>query len=149
MVGLATHSRFHFGSVSNGLKYLQGHVFDIQPEVFLFTTSSTSDTTATFEIENLSEHAAKLIGSKTSCGCVVVNGLPLTFSAREKKRLQIAVNLKDVVEDGRFSQSVTFYTDAVRQPMIAAQIEGTVSSPPKKVTMRSGEVPPSNRGAIY
>lgn len=128
------YARCYFGSVANGVKYVQGCVFDIRPSVFTLTGESASQTTATFEIENLSQHDAKLIGSKTSCACVVVDGLPLAFAPREKKLIHIAVTTGGEGDNQHFSQSISFFTDVVSQPLVVARIQAATDS---SLTQRS------------
>ncbi len=116
-------SRVFFGSVPKTLAYLNNkEIFIADRNVDLGRIRFKEHYRHTFPVDNISNHAIKLLGVQLSCSCMVVESVPLTIPAHGSHDLSVEINLKKETPD--FSESLTLFTDSPIQPRLVLTIRG-------------------------
>ena len=72
-------------------------------------------------IHNFSNEPVRLLGSGSSCNCVVAGPLPPSVPAGEAQDISVKVRF---VGDGPFKQHLEFFTDSPSQPTLLLVLEG-------------------------
>ena len=116
---------FHFGSFGSGIRYLNGDrilvshsisdLGEFQPKQIKITR---------FELINRGSKVIQIIGSKSTCSCVMTSDLPQSINPGSMANLVVKVHPSQPA--GSFSEQLTLYTDSNRQHTIELRVEGRV-----------------------
>ncbi len=75
-------------------------------------------------IGNRGKRAVALIGSKASCSCVSVTGIPQTLEPGKEGQVGVQVLAPDRV--GHFREVIVFYSDSSTTPALRVEVTGNV-----------------------
>jgi hypothetical protein len=80
------------------------------------------------KLRNHSGKPVRIVGSMTTCTCVVPDELPITIPAHGAHQLQVLVNVPDInrTKDGVIDQSIDLLTSVPTQPALPLRITGEV-----------------------
>jgi hypothetical protein len=83
---------YQFGTIGNGIRYLQGYNYVVEPTAIDVGVGPRGDKrTTTATVRNLSFSPIRVIGAATTCNCLTVTGLPLTIAPRQSEELQFTI----------------------------------------------------------
>jgi hypothetical protein len=103
-------SFLHFGTFKAGGAWLRGDpVHVLESVVDLGERPAGERAEAACVVWNFSRDPVRILGSRTSCSCVVIDGLPMTIPPRSKKAIRVDVAVDSEPES--FEQKAAFYTD--------------------------------------
>jgi hypothetical protein len=122
-----------FGSYSAAMAYCQGRVlFTASNAQLLGEVPSGETKSVRFRLRNLKARPITVIGAETSCGCMVLDELPLTFGANEER--QFSMRFKAVARDAGkpFDHSAKLFLDVPGTCMVL-RVTGFVTAvePPR------------------
>ena len=128
VAALATYGRIRFGSLSRALAYAGGDRLFTEPaDRVLGGVSSGSDHSTSFTLNNWTGHSVRLLGSKSSCSCAMVEELPSRLEASQTLRVRVRIL---VPKEGRsLSGVVKLFTDEPGYPEISFSFSGSVVAP--------------------
>ena len=114
MGGLGAWGSHRYGSCEAFVAALRGHILYVDPTDYSFgEVEGPTQRTATIRIRNLASYPVKLLGSRTDCGCVLVNGLPFELASGSVIDLTIQITAsRGGSSSVDFTRVVTLYTDA-------------------------------------
>jgi hypothetical protein len=94
-------------SISDWLGLLTGRdVLEVEPSpVFSCEARQGEIVDANFTVRNPSNRAITVLGSNSSCGCAVVEGLPVEISPHKSAVLRLRVKIGRPDSDGKFTRS--------------------------------------------
>jgi len=127
-VVLAVCGRFWFGSFGAARAFVQGQV--------LYTPDCCKDfglvpyeekLTVAFNVTNVTTKPLTIVGAKASCGCTVVESLPLQLRSGEEKELSVRVILPEKPVQKRLEGQILLYTD-VDGPRLVLAVSGNVKA---------------------
>lgn len=122
---MATWGWVRFGSVKAALLYTGGVRLIADP-----TTGSVGDlaprarATAKLRLVNLSDFPITILGSKSSCTCMLVGDLPKSIPARGRGEVEVAYRAGAF--PGKIQQSVVLLTDNTTSPQVSIPITGRI-----------------------
>ncbi len=117
-----------FGSPALGLAYLKGVRLVMQPSVVdLGTGRDGEERHLSFRVINLERQPVKLIGSRTTCGCVATKGIPVQIPGGGSRLVEVDVRINSR-EDAGFEQALAFFTDLPEQRTVEASIIAQVAN---------------------
>lgn len=128
VLGLVGWSWIYFGSIPRALAYASGDRLLADAKTKSFGTAESGvDQTVSFRLTNMSNHPITLIGAKTTCGCLVIEELPLTITPGRDHSFKVLVltNLKS----GDFVQLIDLYTDQLTGASTSLKIVGHLNKP--------------------
>jgi hypothetical protein len=133
---LAAYGFYRFGSINALVAALQGRVLYVEPtRISVGTLKPSEQATVKVRLRNLTENTIKVLGSRSSCGCLVTSDLPVTLASGEVK--EVSIHLTAPSGDlSEFEHTVIFYLSvAGEQPWVVlhGQIRSakTVKGKPK------------------
>jgi hypothetical protein len=117
-----------FSSVHAGLAYLGGAALVISPQnVDLGRIAAGERRDFEVSLQNMDRRPIKIVGARSSCTCIVIDGLPRTIEAGKTITLKARVVVpRDKPE---FAQVLTYYTDSPESPKLAVRVRAVVSVP--------------------
>ena len=116
---------FHFGSFGSGIRYLNGDrilVAHSVSDLGVFEPKQIKNTR--FVLFNCGSKAIQIVGSRSTCSCVMTSDLPMTIPPGSKTNLVVKVHPSQ--PEGSFSERLTLYSDLNRQHTIDLTVEGIV-----------------------
>jgi hypothetical protein len=128
MVGVfSAWATLRFGAIRAGIAYVAGEPVFVDRDVIDFSTMKEGEHyTASFSVRNLSSGNIRLIGSKSSCSCAVVEGIPTVIEPGETTMARVRLHPR--VASKPISESIDLYTDNSEGRTIRIRIRGTVVS---------------------
>lgn len=125
--GFAAWSTICYGSIANGIAYLGGRTLLLDRTVIdLGVVSPGSHHVAKLIVRNLDASTVQLIGSRSSCTCTVLSGLPQPLSAMGTLNLEVRIHVKKA--DSAVDETVDIFTDHPSIRFLHARIVAAVSS---------------------
>jgi hypothetical protein len=135
LVALAAFAHAHFGSVSTALDYVSGErVLLDQTSKTFGTVDAGSTQVLQFVVMNKTDHPLNILGSKTSCGCTVVENLPMSIPAGSFKPVGVVVKTDSF--KGQFNARIRLFSEEKDHPEINFEVRGYIRS--KKQQSTSG-----------
>ncbi len=127
LAGLATCGWVSFGSAAVPFQYLSGRSIIVNPRVGVVDTSGGlgSVTRAKFHIINMAAKPLRLIGTQSSCTCLVTGGLSATVQSWGRHELDVAIHLKD--GDRPVDETLILFADDGRMQSIPLSVRGAAS----------------------
>ena len=115
-----------FGSLASALAYLAGErlIVDTRSKSF-GTIEMGKGATLTFHVTNYSGRPITILGSESSCSCVVTSDLPKRILPGERGDLRIDFRNRSL--SGWISERATFFTDNPSQTRLILSIRGNVN----------------------
>jgi len=112
-IGFAAWLYFSFGSTGASVAYLRGMSVAIEPTSHHLGEIPAGRTSAAeFVVQNLTRKPVTILGARSSCQCTVVNDLPLTLAARERRSLRISVRPDERFIRKPFVQGARLFVDS-------------------------------------
>jgi hypothetical protein len=130
---LIIFTNWRFGSLHSALVVWQGLPISVDSATrSLGKVESGMKLYRVFTFRNHSDTPIRIIGSMSTCTCIVIDELPITIPARGTNQLQVLVNVPDLsrIQGGVFSQSVDLLTSVPTQPELPLRITGEVTVHP-------------------
>lgn len=127
-----TWAYLKYGSLTTARDYAQGArlVADSADKSF-GRLKKGQRTTLSIRISNLSQSPIAILGSKLSCTCLRVNGLPTTIAPSSSTNLEVEV-IADNKKPGPVVESVQCFTDYPAQPRLMLRVSGQIEEMPAK-----------------
>ena len=127
-----------FGSVRSAVAYLRGQRLIVDSQSRSAGALAIGDRRfVQFKLGNHSVHPVTVLGSRSSCTCLVAEDLP--FAIPPSGTRQVRVRVHPVEGQGPFTQRVTLFTDCPGQAEVVLQISGSVAGDPGDPPMREME----------
>lgn len=130
---LTIFAHWRFGSLHSALMVWQGQPLSVDSATrSIGKVDSGMKLSRVFTFRNHSNTSIRIIGSMSTCSCLVVDELPITIPASGTNQLQVLVVVPDPsrTEGGVFSQSVDLLTSVPTQPEVLLRITGEVTVHP-------------------
>lgn len=128
VVPLVTFSIWRYGSIKSAMLVWQGRPISIDSAVK--SLGSVSGGTQHYRVFNLKNHSTRpfhLVGSTTTCQCVVAKELPITINPHGMSQLEVLVKVPEATQAPQeFAQEVKLYTDVPTQPFLILRVTGEV-----------------------
>ena len=119
---------FHFGSIRRALDYASGERLLVDSKTKSFGTVEVgARPTIRFRLTNMSDRTINLIGSVSTCSCVVAANLPASVASG--RDFEFEVSVKTSAQSKDVAQMVTLQTDQIGDPSIRFRIVGHVNEP--------------------
>ncbi len=124
---LAVWSYYRFGSVSATRAFMNGNVLYADPPVRSLGVIRLGESrTVGFSIRNLTARDVKVLGVRTTCGCLLVGReLPITIGPKEVEEADLVVTPRRSSVGRPFQHAAEFYLDAAG-PRLILQITASV-----------------------
>ncbi|MDE2508745.1 MAG: DUF1573 domain-containing protein [Planctomycetota bacterium] len=114
-----------FGTIASTLAYLNGdRLFLDSPSKAVGIVVEGLDKEVEFRLKNAGSSPIRLVGARSTCSCVFSDEFPIDVPAGGSQRLRVGVRTQGKV--GPVSESMQFYTDSPRQPVLNVKVTGTV-----------------------
>jgi hypothetical protein len=128
-VTLLAFSWWRYGSINSARLVWKGRPISVDsPVQSLGNVPGGAQHRRVFSLKNHSTRPLRLVGSTTTCSCVVPEELPITINPHSVRQLQVLVHVPEVKGTERqFEQEVTLFTDVVTQPKLILRVTGEVS----------------------
>ena len=127
--GLGLWSVIGYGSVSNGIAYLSGRSLLIDEEVIdLGVVRPNARARAAVVVRNLGRAEVRLLGSRSSCTCTVLAGLPRLLPPRSAARFEVEVRVPDRAMS--VDSAVEIFADHPTIRSVSTRIIATVEASP-------------------
>ncbi len=118
-----------YDSVDPILRALRGDPLVLDAyRVNLGDLRADEDRVVEFRISNRSKSEICLLGSRSSCTCVVTDDLPRQIGAGTAITFVVKTRGKKL-KPGRFHQNIGLYTNCREQPTLTLQISGNLVAP--------------------
>jgi hypothetical protein len=113
---------YQFGTIRNGIRYLQGYNYVVTPTTIDVGEGSRGEKrTTTATVRNLCFTPIRVTGAVTTCNCLTATGLPLTIAPRQTEELQFTIYLESskgeveqianvLIDDGQMQSSPVVIT---------------------------------------
>jgi len=111
---------WRYGSIGKALARLRGQVLAVEraseeipsvpPKVYL---------TGFWEVENLTGRPVTIVGSRSACGCVVAEDLPMSLGPRARRTIRISAIVTPPKEGDEFAQPIQLCLDTPSAPIVA------------------------------
>lgn len=123
LAGLATWGARQFGSVGGALAFLNGDrlIPDAYAKSFGIGEVGSSPRVV-FNLANKSARPIKVVGARSSCTCMALDGLPATVEAGSSLELRVDVQPAD--KPRRVAGTVIVYSDCEEQPYVSLSVSG-------------------------
>jgi hypothetical protein len=134
LAGLLGYGLFRFGSVEALRLSLQGHALHVEPaEISVGDLQPREQITVPVRLRNLTSGPLRVLGSHSTCGCLVAGeGLPTELASGEVRELTVQV-VAPAKGPAEFETVVTFYVPVVGDPPRVI-LHGRVLPPQKERT---------------
>jgi hypothetical protein len=118
---------WQFGSLASTVAYLNGERVFVDPDTLsLGVVRRGEERDLRFTIRNRTGKAVKLLGAKSTCGCMrMEETFPISIGEGGQRELTIHVWLTG--KDSAFDKRVDFYTDEESKPVIAVAVRATLT----------------------
>lgn len=114
-----------FGSLDAAKQYFGGDRLLVSPVAASFPPGRLGERREIrFRVSNLTRDPVRILGAEPSCTCLSGGGLPLEVAPGQTDELVVEVHLTSVLAGRR--QSVKFFTDCPRKPLLAVTVSGRV-----------------------
>jgi Protein of unknown function (DUF1573) len=125
LLSAAALALYFFGSLAPAVAYLRGDrlIADAYTRS-LGTIRKGEERAAFFVLTNSSNRAVKILGSRASCTCLVVDELPVALPPHGVFRLRIG--LRPRVKPGQIAERVSLFTDREGEERLELKISGRV-----------------------
>ena len=98
-----------FGSLSQAVAWSSGNRVLVVPRVIdVGTVTSGDKVDFQIKVKNASDNPVTLLGSTSSCTCLLTADLPITIAAGESVQIPVTLAVKG---DSRFYQDICFWTE--------------------------------------
>lgn len=115
-------SLLSYGSVAIGWAALRGDRVSLVPHTLDLGWVKAGETThASLIVWNLTNHELSLIGGRTSCGCLQIDGLPVKIRAGRSQRVPISLTA-GVQQSGANRQGLDLLTGELGTPQVHAEV---------------------------
>jgi Protein of unknown function (DUF1573) len=107
----------HFGSVASSLAYLRGE--GLIPDAYarsFGTVSKRTRPSVEFSLTNYTEQPIKVLGSNSSCTCLVTSDLPMVIPPSGRAILKVSARAKSRL--GPYSERVSILTDSSESKLV-------------------------------
>jgi hypothetical protein len=116
-----------FGSLKSTLAVLKGDVLISDSVLRSFGSCIVGESIDVIsEIRNVSSGRVKVGGARTSCGCVVIDDLPLYLPPYSERR--ISIHITPPKENDQFKAHLILLTSVPQQPEYIVEVTGVVKS---------------------
>jgi hypothetical protein len=117
-----------FGSLRTALAYLRGELLVLDASSYDFgAVRPVQRKVIQINASNVSENVVRIIGARSPCGCIKVDGLPIAIGPGDAAT--ISVEIDSARKPGQSIEAmIVFYTDSVEQRYIGAQLHATFGS---------------------
>lgn len=114
-----------FGSTSSAIAWLSGRPLQVErANRSVGILKAGEIRTATFTLNNYSNHVTTLLGARTNCACAVVDELPLRVFPSESR--DISVRIRGGSRTGKFVEAIALYTDEPSVPLLRLEVTGAM-----------------------
>jgi hypothetical protein len=101
---------YQFGSIRNGLLYLSGYDFVVEPIKCNVGEGVKGETrVATFCVRNISFSRIRVVGALTTCKCVTSDSFPLTIPPRRVGEVHFSIGFTS--KGGEINQNASLLVD--------------------------------------
>jgi hypothetical protein len=82
-----------------------------------------------FSLRNQSRESVQVLGANNLCGrvCLTAQGLPISIAPNSEETIRVEVAAGNL--PGKFTQTLTFYTDCPGQNEVSLTFKGTLAAP--------------------
>lgn len=109
------------------LARLRGESWNAKPSsVFLGSAESGIPITSSITLENFSDRDLRIVGSSSSCSCLLRREIPFTIARNSSETIDLTVQFRG--SSGRFVEQIIYYSDAADQITFAVRIHGRIRS---------------------
>jgi hypothetical protein len=121
---------FRFGSIHAALSYMAGQGLVVNSASRSFGTLDVGrKRTVVFTLSNTTDRPITVIGSRSTCTCMVAGSIPLTIPPAGKIPLEVTVRAGE--KTGDIAETLHLFTDYAQTPLVRLQITGRVCEPPR------------------
>jgi HYDIN/CFA65/VesB family protein len=125
LISLTATALYSFGSFGSALSYLRGDHLIADAYAKSFGILRKGETSCVvFQLRNMSKEPIKLLGARTSCTCVTIDGVPTTIEPETVSPLKVFVHSDTL--SSRYEERISFFTDMADQPSVTLRIFGII-----------------------
>lgn len=118
LAGLAAYGVTRFGSFSALFAALRGRIlYAEQVRISVGILKPREQVAVRVHLRNLASRPIRLLGSHSSCGCLVAKKLPMELAAGEVQEVSIQLTAP-AYGPGEFENIVTFYTNVAGEQLL-------------------------------
>lgn len=111
---------WQYGSTSKALARLRGQVLFLERDsTEIPTVPERTYHTGYWYLENLTSKPVTVVGSRSGCGCVVAEDLPISIGPRARQRIGISAIVTAPKEGDEFAQAIQLCLDTPSAPVVA------------------------------
>ncbi len=111
---------WQYGSPTKALARLQGQVLILERDsAEIPCVPEGVYLTGYWEVENLTDKRVTIVGSRSGCGCVVAEDLPMSIEPRARQTIRISAIVSAPKEGDVFAQPIQLCLDTPSAPVVA------------------------------